>query len=112
MAFPRQVYVSRRMTGGHLVVMTATDPSHMARGEPTTKEKPAKPFAEEGVIEGKAVLAKPSLLPQEPPNMLTELFDKEEQSPWIDNLTRDWVASGHLKELVRRGVRGITSNPT
>ncbi|CAI5519825.1 unnamed protein product [Closterium sp. Naga37s-1] len=93
--------------------MTATDPSHMARGEPTTKEKPAKPFAEkEGVIEGKAVLAKPSLLPQEPPNKLTELFDKEGQSPWIDNLTRDWVASGHLKELVRRGVRGITSNPT
>ncbi|CAI5462398.1 unnamed protein product [Closterium sp. Yama58-4] len=112
MAFPR-VYVSRRMRGGRSVVMTATDPSHVARGEPTTKEKPAQPFAEkEGVIEGKAVIAKPSQLPPEPPNKLTELYDKEGQSPWIDNLTRDWVASGHLRELVRRGVRGITSNPT
>ncbi|CAI5975444.1 unnamed protein product [Closterium sp. NIES-65] len=87
------------MTGGRSVVMTATDPSHVARGG-------------EGVIEGKAVLAKPSLLPPEAPNKLTELYDKEGQSPWIDNLTRDWVASGHLKELIRRGVRGITSNPT
>ncbi|GJP50777.1 hypothetical protein CLOM_g9942 [Closterium sp. NIES-68] len=104
------------MAGGRsVVVMTATDPSHVARGEPATKNKtesqPA--FAEkEGVIEGKAVLAKISLLPPEPPNRLTELFDKEGQSAWIDNLTRDWVASGHLKELVRRGIRGITSNPT
>jgi len=34
------------------------------------------------------------------------------QSPWIDNLTRDWASSGHLEELLRRGVRGLTSNPT
>ncbi|CAI6002091.1 unnamed protein product [Closterium sp. NIES-64] len=101
------------MTGGRSVVMTATDSSHVARGERTTKDNPDQPFAEkEGLIEGKAVLAKPSQLPPEPPNKLTELFDKEGQSPWIDNLTRDWVASGHLKELVRRGIRGITSNPT
>ncbi|CAI5987192.1 unnamed protein product [Closterium sp. NIES-64] len=99
MACPPQLHVSRWMTGGRSVVMTATDPSHVARGG-------------EGVIEGKAVLAKPSLLPPEAPNKLTELYDKEGQSPWIDNLTRDWVASGHLKELIRRGVRGITSNPT
>ncbi|CAI5944354.1 unnamed protein product [Closterium sp. NIES-65] len=107
------VYVRSRMTGGRSVVMTATDSSHVARGERTTKDNPDQPFAEkEGLIEGKAVLAKPSQLPPEPPNKLTELFDKEGQSPWIDNLTRDWVASGHLKELVRRGIRGITSNPT
>ncbi|CAI5987194.1 unnamed protein product [Closterium sp. NIES-64] len=65
------------MTGGRSVVMTATDPSHVARGERTTKDNPDQPFAEkEGLIEGKAVLAKPSQLPPEPPNKLTELFDK------------------------------------
>jgi transaldolase len=34
------------------------------------------------------------------------------QSIWMDNLTRDLVESGELKQLIEnRGVRGITSNP-
>ena len=31
--------------------------------------------------------------------------------PWLDNLKRGWITSGEL-ERGRRGVRGITSNPT
>ncbi len=34
------------------------------------------------------------------------------QSPWIDNLKRSYVADGTLANLVERGVRGVTSNPT
>jgi transaldolase len=34
------------------------------------------------------------------------------QSPWIDNLKRSYVADGTLTALVKRGVRGVTSNPT
>jgi len=34
------------------------------------------------------------------------------QSPWLDNLRRDWLASGRLSDLVRSGIRGVTSNPT
>jgi transaldolase len=34
------------------------------------------------------------------------------QSIWMDNLTRDLIQSGELKELIsKRGVLGITSNP-
>ena len=33
------------------------------------------------------------------------------QSPWLDNLTRDMVRSGELKELMDEGIRGVTSNP-
>lgn len=34
------------------------------------------------------------------------------QSIWIDNLTRDLIRSGELKQLiVSRGLRGVTSNP-
>ena len=43
---------------------------------------------------------------------LHELFDQEGQSPWIDNLSRDWLENGHLAHLVELGVRGVTSNPT
>ncbi len=43
---------------------------------------------------------------------LNELYAVHGQSPWIDNLTRTMIASGHLRELVDRGVRGVTSNPT
>ncbi|MGQ9870062.1 transaldolase [Leptodesmis sp.] len=42
------------------------------------------------------------------------LFEIEElgQSIWMDNLTRDLIESGELKEMiVSRGLRGITSNP-
>jgi transaldolase len=34
------------------------------------------------------------------------------QSPWLDNLRRDWLTSGRLAGLVDEGVRGVTSNPT
>lgn len=34
------------------------------------------------------------------------------QSPWLDNLQRGYLTSGTLAELVERGVRGLTSNPT
>ncbi len=34
------------------------------------------------------------------------------QSIWMDNLTRDLIKSGELKEMISsRGIRGITSNP-
>ena len=42
------------------------------------------------------------------------LFEIEDlgQSIWMDNLSRDLIASGELKELIEsRGLRGITSNP-
>ncbi len=34
------------------------------------------------------------------------------QSPWLDNIRRDWLKDGTLKKLVREGVRGVTSNPS
>jgi transaldolase len=46
------------------------------------------------------------------PTRLHDLFDQQGQSPWIDNLTRTGVRSGHLAELVASGIRGVTSNPT
>ncbi len=43
---------------------------------------------------------------------LQDLYDIGGQSPWLDNLRRDWLHDGQLAELVALGVRGITSNPT
>jgi transaldolase len=43
---------------------------------------------------------------------LTALFEEYGQSPWLDNLKRGYLTSGQLADLVRRGVRGLTSNPT
>lgn len=43
---------------------------------------------------------------------LHRLYDEQGQSPWIDNLRRGFLTSGHLDELIRRGARGLTSNPT
>ena len=43
---------------------------------------------------------------------LHELYEQQGQSPWIDNLTRPGIKSGHLARLVADGVRGVTSNPT
>lgn len=34
------------------------------------------------------------------------------QSPWIDFVTRDLIRSGELQQLVARGIRGLTANPT
>lgn len=43
---------------------------------------------------------------------LHDLFDQQQQSPWLDNLRRDWISSGELANWVEQGVRGLTSNPT
>lgn len=43
---------------------------------------------------------------------LQDLHTDQDQSPWLDNLKRDWVNSGELAAWVDRGVRGLTSNPT
>ena len=42
---------------------------------------------------------------------LHTLFEDFGQSPWIDNIRRDWLNDGTLAELVAQGVRGVTSNP-
>ena len=42
---------------------------------------------------------------------LRDLFDQEGQSPWLDNLKREWIANGELARWVERGARGLTSNP-
>ncbi len=43
---------------------------------------------------------------------LTDLYDQQRQSPWLDNLRRDWLRDGTLADWVAKGVRGVTSNPT
>jgi transaldolase len=43
---------------------------------------------------------------------LTSLHQDHGQSPWLDNLRRDWLDDGELARWVDRGVRGVTSNPT
>jgi len=43
---------------------------------------------------------------------LDDLYNVGGQSPWLDNLKRSYLTSGHLAELVSLGVRGLTSNPT
>ena len=44
--------------------------------------------------------------------MLFQLYEDFGQSPWLDNLRREWVNSGRLQEWVDSGVRGLTSNPS
>jgi transaldolase len=43
---------------------------------------------------------------------LVDLHALEGQSPWLDNVRRDWIENGQMKEWVDRGIRGVTSNPT
>ncbi len=43
---------------------------------------------------------------------LHQMYEQQGQSPWLDNLRRDWLQGGRLAELLDLGVRGITSNPT
>ncbi|MGH9088729.1 MAG: transaldolase [Acidimicrobiales bacterium] len=43
---------------------------------------------------------------------LDELYDREGQSPWLDDLHREWLTGHHLHDRVDQGVRGVTSNPT
>jgi transaldolase len=33
-------------------------------------------------------------------------------SPWLDNLSRELIESGKLRNLVEQGIRGVTSNPS
>jgi transaldolase len=43
---------------------------------------------------------------------LHDLYRQGGQSPWLDNLQRDWLRNGRLAGLVAEGIRGVTSNPT
>src|ERR1700679_2848120 len=43
---------------------------------------------------------------------LNDLYDEQGQSPWLDNLRRDYLTEGTLQKLVDQGIRGVTSNPT
>jgi transaldolase len=45
-------------------------------------------------------------------NALHRLHAEQDQSPWIDFIDRDLIASGKLKQMVEDGIRGLTSNPT
>lgn len=45
-------------------------------------------------------------------NNLQKLHEIFDQSPWLDNLSRDLIQSGRLAQYVEGGIRGITSNPT
>jgi transaldolase len=45
-------------------------------------------------------------------NALQRLNAEQDQSPWIDFIDRDLLASGRLAGLVDEGIRGLTSNPT
>lgn len=43
---------------------------------------------------------------------LCDLYTQCGQSPWLDNLRRDWILDGTLQRYVDRGIRGVTSNPS
>ncbi len=43
---------------------------------------------------------------------LHDLYEQQGQSPWLDNLRRDYVRGGRLAALIDEGIRGVTSNPT
>ena len=45
-------------------------------------------------------------------NTLHRLYKEHDQSPWIDFIDRDLIASGKLERLIGDGIRGLTSNPT
>jgi len=47
-----------------------------------------------------------------PVTRLQDLYNIGGQSPWLDNLRRDWIHDGQLAKWIQSGVRGITSNPT
>ena len=45
-------------------------------------------------------------------SQLIKLHEDCGQSPWLDNITRQWINSGEIRRWIERGVRGVTSNPT
>ena len=40
---------------------------------------------------------------------LHHLFDEQGQSPWLDNLTRNYLRDGSLARFVAEGIRGVTA---
>ena len=45
-------------------------------------------------------------------NRLTDLFTVTGQSPWLDNLKREYIVNGNFARVLASGIRGLTSNPT
>ena len=45
-------------------------------------------------------------------NRIIALHVDQGQSPWLDNLKRDYITSGQLVAIRDNGVRGLTSNPS
>jgi transaldolase len=45
-------------------------------------------------------------------NNLERLWHEHRQSPWVDFVDRPFIESGRLEQLIDRGIRGLTSNPT
>jgi len=45
-------------------------------------------------------------------NRLTDLFTVAGQSPWLDNLKREYIINGDFARVLASGIRGLTSNPT
>ncbi|MBS1837214.1 MAG: transaldolase [Actinobacteria bacterium] len=43
---------------------------------------------------------------------LQDLYDEQGQSPWLDNLKRNWIVDGTIQQWIDRGVRGVTCNPS
>jgi transaldolase len=43
---------------------------------------------------------------------LHDLYAQQGQSPWVDDLRRDWLLDGTLDGWLDKGVRGVTSNPS
>jgi transaldolase len=43
---------------------------------------------------------------------LVQLFEVGGQSPWLDNLKREYIAHGDFERVLASGIRGLTSNPT
>jgi len=43
---------------------------------------------------------------------LHDLYQEQDQSPWLDDLKRSYLEDGTLARLVDDGIRGVTSNPT
>ena len=45
-------------------------------------------------------------------NNLQRLHSDGGQSPWLDNLKRSYITSGHMQQVIDSGIRGLTSNPS
>ncbi len=43
---------------------------------------------------------------------LQQLYEEQDQSPWLDNLSRPYLRDGTLAQLIGDGIRGVTANPT